>query len=161
MESTSIQEVVKHLVAVLRETVEGPTGEWTYFIDKSPDAGLLRSLASLNAAEASQSLGGTSIASHAHHVIFSLSDAVACIEGDRQQRNWRESWAVNSVDETEWSGMLQKLQSEYKRLSRTIESKAFSEAQAMGDAVGVIAHVAFHLGAIRQKLSFRQNAKLA
>ena len=41
---------------------------------------------------------------------------------------------------------------EYERLRRAVESHASSSDAAFGEAVGAIAHVAYHLGAIRQKI---------
>lgn len=156
MKSDSVQQVLKHLVAILDETMDGPSAEWSYFVDNSPDAGLFKSLIPLSAADASRAWGGTSIAAHAYHVIFSMEDAVACIEGDRGGRDWQESWRVNRVDDAAWKKILEDLRDGHKKLKHTIQSKASWESEALGNAIGVAAHLAFHFGAIRQKLAFRR-----
>lgn len=156
MTSGSIQEVFKRLVAVLDETMEGASADWSYFVDKSPDSGLFNSLISLSAEDASRAWAGTSIAAHAYHIIFTMSDAVACLEGDRAVRDWRESWQVSSVDAAAWTKMQENMRNGYKKLRNTIQSKASWESEAMGDAIGVVAHLAFHFGAIRQKLALRR-----
>ncbi len=85
-----------------------------------------------------------------------MSDAVACLEGDRAVRDWRESWQVSSVDAAAWTKMQENMRNGYKKLRNTIQSKASWESEAMGDAIGVVAHLAFHFGAIRQKLALRR-----
>lgn len=153
MAEVNMGAVIGHLLAVLREGFEGP-GRWNYYSDRSAVAGLFRTLARLNAAEASRPWGGTSIAAHVHHVTFGLTASSAWIQGDRMPREWSESWRISTVDDAEWPGMLEKLRAGYDGLRQAIETKAASSAESMGGAIGVIAHVAYHVGAIRQKLAY-------
>ncbi|MFI5176809.1 MAG: hypothetical protein ACHQKY_18270 [Terriglobia bacterium] len=155
MPEATMGAVIGHLLAVLREGFEGP-GRWNYYTDRSAVAGLFRTLARLNAAEASQMWGGTSIAAHVFHLTFGLAASSAWIGGDRMPRDWVESWRVSTVDDAAWSSMLDKLRAGYDELRQAIESKAASSAESMGGAIGVIAHVAYHVGAIRQKLAYSQ-----
>jgi hypothetical protein len=149
VEATS---AVRQLLSVLREAVEGQTGSWTYFIDKRPDAALLGALATLSADEASRVQGDTTVAAHVHHAAFALAASAAAIEGDPTPVDWKESWRVTSVDEVAWKELVARVDREYRRLRRAIESKASSSDEAFGEAVGSIAHVAYHLGAVRQKI---------
>jgi len=149
-------DVVAQLLDVLDEAFEPPQKGWTYFTDNRADAGLFGTLLKLSAAVASRPCGGTSIAAHVHHVIFGLEASAAWIRGDRTSRNWQESWRVSTVDDATWSGMLDELRSQYNELRRSIETSAASSAEAMGGAIGAIAHVAYHLGAIRQKVACSQ-----
>jgi hypothetical protein len=143
---------VQQLLSVLREAVEGQSGPWTYFIDKRPDAGLLGALGTISPDEASRVWGDTSIAAHVHHAAFAMAASAAGIEGDRSPVDWKESWRVASVDAAAWTELVSRVGREYQRLRRAFESRASSNDEAFGEAVGSIAHVAYHLGAIRQKI---------
>jgi hypothetical protein len=146
------EAAVQQLLSVLREAVEGPSGTWTYFIDKRPDAALLGALAAVSAEEASRVLGDTSIAAHVHHAAFAMAASAAAIEGDETAVDWKESWRVMTVDADAWKELVSRVGREYQRLRRAFESRASSSDGAFGEAVGAIAHVAYHLGAVRQKI---------
>ena len=149
----------RQVSTVLREAVEGPSGPSTYFIDNRPDAGLLGALRSIDAAGASRIWGDTTIAAHAHHIAFAMADSAAIIEGNRTPPDWKESWAVKTVDDAAWKDLVARVGREYQRLRRAIETGASSSDAAFGDAVGSIAHVAYHLGAIRQKIVGLQSTR--
>jgi hypothetical protein len=152
-------DAVRQLSSVLREAVEGPSGPSTYFIDKRPDAGLLGALGSVDAAGASRVWGDTTIAAHAHHIAFAMADSAAIIEGSHTPPDWKQSWRVTSVDDAAWKELVARVGREYERLRRTIESRSSSSAETFGEAVGSIAHVAYHLGAIRQKVVGLQSTR--
>jgi hypothetical protein len=142
--------VVGQLIAVIREAFEGAGGS-SYFTDHGADAGWFGTLGKSSAVEASRVIGGTSIAAHVHHIIFSLEASSAWIAGDRSRRNWADSWRVSEVDEAAWARMRTELRSGYENLCRAVEAGATSSEDAVGGAVAAIAHVAYHLGAVRQK----------
>lgn len=150
---------VQQLLSVLREAVEGQWGTWTYFIDKRPDAGLLGALATVSAEEASRVWGDTTIAAHAHHAAFAMAASEAAIEGGQTPVDWKESWRVTAVDDAVWRELVARVDREYRRLRRATESRAASSGEAFGEAVGSIAHVAYHLGAIRQKIVGLQSTR--
>lgn len=152
MADIQVSAAVRQLLSVLREAVEGQSGEWTYFIDKRPDAAFLGALRTLGADQASRVLGDTSIAAHVHHAAFAMAASAAAIEGDQTPVDWKESWRVASVDDTAWRELVARVEREYRRLRQAIGTRASSSAAAFGEAVGSIAHVAYHLGAIRQKV---------
>jgi hypothetical protein len=150
-------DVVGQLLVVLREAVEGPPGPWTHFIDNKPGAGLLGALEPLSAAEASRPWGGSSIAAHVHHLAFALDVSAASLAGDNAHRDWNQSWTVSSVDDAAWKTLLARFRAEYANLILAVESHATTDEAALGAAIGVIAHVAYHLGAVRQKLASAKN----
>lgn len=146
-----MSEIVIHqLVAVLREGFEGP-GKYGYFLDEG--AGLRSTLAGLDAAAASRDIGGTSIAAHAHHVLFGLDAFAAFISGDRSKKDWNESWRVKTVDDDAWRKLQSDLDAGHARLRETIEQNAAASEAQLGGALGAVTHVAYHVGAIRQKLA--------
>lgn len=150
---------VQQLLSVLREAVEGQSGTWTYFIDKRPDAALLGALEAIKADEASRVWGDNSIAAHVHHAAFAMAASAAAIEGDETAVDWKQSWKVTSVDEAAWKELVSRVAREYQRLRRAFESRASASDAAFGEAVGAIAHVAYHLGAIRQKIVGLQSTR--
>jgi hypothetical protein len=153
MPDIDAKAAVQHLLTVLREAGEGPSGPSTYFIDRKPDAGLLGALGAISAEEASRVWGDTSIAAHAHHIAFAMADSAAIIEGNRTPPDWKESWTVTTVDEAGWKDLVARVGREYQRLRQAVASHASSTGELFGEAVGATAHVAYHLGAIRQKMA--------
>ncbi len=149
----SVDTAIEQLLAVLREAFEGPSPNWGYFTDRGAEGGLFGTLARLSAAEASRPLGGSSIAAHVHHVIFGLGVSSASVQGDHAPRDWRESWRVSAVNETDWLRMKEELRRKYEELRQAIVSHASASAECMGEAIGALAHVAYHLGAVRQKVA--------
>jgi hypothetical protein len=148
-----VNEVVGQLVAVLQEALEGPKEVWSYFTDNHPDAGFLGTLSGLGAMDASRPVAGTSIAAHVAHVVFGMDVVRDWIRGDRTPRDWSESWRVRSVDDRAWTDLLNELRRAYTDLRQAIAERGTSDAVALGAAIGGIAHIAYHLGAVRQKLA--------
>lgn len=151
MADISLKDAIGQVLAVLREAFEGSPNPWSFFTDGAPDTALFGTLAKLSAAEASRPVGGTSIAAHVHHTNFGLGAAAKWIRGDKSPSDWAESWCISTVDDAAWSRLQQQARDGYNELRQAIEANAASSVDAMGGAVGAVAHVAYHLGAIRQK----------
>ena len=141
--------------AILRETFEGPAGPSTYYIDNDPKGGLFATLDGLSAAEASRpsGRGGATIAGHAFHVGFHVEVSAAELSGDKEPRDWRRSWAVTAVDEAGWTDLRSRLRRQYEDLVRAIEAAPSESRDALATAIGAVAHAAYHLGAIRQRIA--------
>ena len=140
--------MTKQILAVLREGWDGPKPGAGYYLDA--DAGLRTTLAGLTAERASKAVGGNSIAAHAHHILFSFEAFKAFITGDKSQRDWSQSWAVNEVDDGQWAKLQGDLATRYDELRAAIRESSGDEAE--GGALAAAAHLAYHVGAIRQKL---------
>ncbi|HVP18216.1 MAG TPA: DinB family protein [Spirochaetia bacterium] len=149
-----MREMVEQVLGVLAEAFEGPHESWSYFTGTGKDGGLFGTLERLDAHAASCTLGRTSIAAHVNHVTFGLNASARWIEGDRTTHSLSESWNVSAVDEREWRHAREQLRAAYRDIRRVIELFAMENEEAMAGAVGALAHVAYHLGAIRQKISF-------
>jgi hypothetical protein len=152
MKSISNEVVTRQLLAVLAEAFDGPAQKWSYFTDHGAEAGLLGTLARVTAADASRVWNGSTIAAHANHVRFALAASAAWIAGDRNSRDWSESWRLSVVDDEAWKRLKEEIRIGHGDLRRAIESQGVSSAEAMGSAVAAVAHAAYHLGAIRQKV---------
>src|SRR5215471_19216660 len=96
------RDLAPALTCLFSELVDGASGRGGAFILNSGDAGLLRSLDKLSAAEASRSVnGGATIAAHAQHVRYGLSlmSRWAKEGGDPfADATWDEAWKISDVD---------------------------------------------------------------
>jgi len=148
--------VTVSLVArMLREAFEGPPGPWTYFIDSSAATGVFGTIGGLNAAQASQKAGpnNTTIAGHVHHLNASLALSRQALRGVSTSHDRSLSWTLSTVDDAAWIALRAELQREYESLLVAVLSHATWDEDALGVAFGAIAHAAYHLGAMRQRLT--------
>jgi hypothetical protein len=139
---------------MLREAFEGPPGPWTYFTDTTPGTGLLGTIGEVNADQASK-VGGpgrTTIAGHVNHLTSSVALSTRELRGESVSRDRSRSWTVSTVDEDEWAGLRARVREEYERLLSAVKTHSPWDEDALGVAMGAVAHAAYHLGAIRQRL---------
>ncbi|MGE4422813.1 MAG: hypothetical protein AB7D39_10990 [Pseudodesulfovibrio sp.] len=152
MQSTfvSAQELVRAVLGVVRECFNGAEDRGAFL--EPGQGGLLALLQGLSATEASTPVAGASVATHALHVAFSLDAFTDWIEGVRDKEyDWDSSWAVSTVNEREWSVLCQRLADQAERLGEAIERRAPADLEAAWGAAGVLAHTAYHLGAVQVK----------
>jgi len=148
--------VAEQLLQILDEAFSPPPRSWSYFTDPSPVSGYFGLLSGLDPAIAAKLVGGTSVAAQVSHVTFAMQASSGFIQGDLEPpglERWQQSWQVPHVDEETWRRMQAQLREAYQGLRHAIESHGVSQAQSLGGAIGAIAHVAYHLGAIKQKLA--------
>ncbi len=153
MAELSSDKVLGQVAALLQEAFEGSSQNWTYFTDGGPENGLFGTLAKVSAAQASQPVCGSSVAAQVHHVVFSLKASAAWIRGDRSSHDWAQSWSVRTVDDAAWADLLSRLRAGYQELRNVVAAHGGDGVEAYGGAVGAVAHFAYHLGAIRQKIA--------
>jgi len=139
------------LLEVLDEAFDNVHGS---FLDKGDS--LFETLAGINAAEASRSLGPRSgnIAAKVNHTRFYL-DAIAAnaAAGDYIPVDWESSWQVGEVDAVEWEDLVERLRASYLQLKAFASSAESWNARFIEGAFGIVAHTAYHLGEIRQALA--------
>ena len=154
MNETSRAVIVPLLSRLLREAFEGPPGPWTYFSDAGPGTGLFGTIGGLSAADASREGGPrrTTIAGHVHHVCASLALTTRELRGEETSRDRSQSWNVLTVDDGAWSALRAELRREYERALVAVGTRTAWDEEALGVAIGAVAHAAYHLGAIRQRL---------
>jgi hypothetical protein len=147
-------EVTPSLTRLFAELVDGASDHGGAFILNSGDVGLLRSLDKLSAAEASRSVNdGATVAAHAQHVRYGLSlmNRWAAEGGDPfADAKWDEAWKTFDVDAPAWDEIRNGLRDEAHRwLARLGAPRDVSDVELSG-MIASIAHLAYHLGAIRQ-----------
>lgn len=143
-------ETHSSLGRLFSELVDGTSGDAGAFILNTGDVGLLRSLDTLSAADASRCVnGGATIAAHVQHLRYGLSlmNRWAAEGGDPFSD---AAWKIAGVDEIAWTEIRHGLRIESRRWLATLQSpREVSEMELTG-MIASIAHLAYHLGAIRQ-----------
>ncbi|GGQ96566.1 DinB family protein [Deinococcus ruber] len=156
----SDQVWLKGFLEVLKEAVEGGTpGQGTAFLDGtkadgSGNNGLLATLAGLSAAQASDPTPlGLSVAAHAAHTAYHMEVVVRWNDGDRGPFDWKGSFAPATVNDEEWKQLQSRVNSAYTALVQLAQQPTDwddAEEDAAGGVAGALAHVTYHLGAVRQ-----------
>ena len=140
------------LATLLGELVDGAPADEAYMLNRG-DAGLLRSLDKLSAADASAAVqGGASIAAHVDHLRYGLSLMNRWSDGDNpfDTADWSASWRKTSVSDGEWRQLRTDLGNEAHRWLEAVRTPREVSGVELNGIVGSIAHLAYHLGAIRQ-----------
>jgi len=136
------------------ELIDGAAEHGDAFVLNSGDRGLLKSLDLLSADAASHSVnGGATIAAHARHLLYGLSlmNRWAAEGGNPfADATWDEAWKTSRVDEASWSEIRGSLRAEAYRWLATLGTPRAVEPVEFTGMLASIAHLAYHLGAIRQ-----------
>src|SRR4051812_44644793 len=142
------------LARLFSELVDGASSPAGGFVLNRGDAGLLRSLERLSAAEASRSVNdGATIAAHALHLRYGLS---LMNRWAREGANafadatWDAAWKTSRVDVAQWDDIRRGLRDEARRWLETLGTPRDTSVVELSGMVGSIAHLAYHMGAIRQ-----------
>jgi hypothetical protein len=140
------------LTTVFDELVEGASPQSAYMLNQG-DPGLLRSLERLTANDASSaSQGGATIAAHVDHIRYGLSLMNRWAAGDKpfDDADWSTSWRRSSVTDAEWSALRSGLADEARHWRAALGRDRALESGELNVVLASIAHLAYHLGAIRQ-----------
>ena len=147
-------EIAPSLQKLFSELTDGATSGGGAFVLNSGDVGLLRSLEKLSAADASSSVhGGATIAAHAQHLRFGLSlmNRWATEGGNPfMDAKWDEAWKTSRVTDAEWVEIRRGLHDEAQRWLAMLGTPREVAVVELNGMIGSIAHLAYHVGAIRQ-----------
>lgn len=140
------------LAGIFGELVHG-AGTSEAFVLNRGDVGLIRSLDQLSAADASASTnGGATIAAHVEHLTYGLSlmNRWAAGENPFTDADWSAAWKTTPVSETEWQALRAGLRSQAETWQAALHADRKMSDVEMKGVIGSVAHLAYHLGAIRQ-----------
>ena len=147
-------EIGSSMATLFSELVVGAQTGGGAFILNSGDIGLVRSLDRLSAADASSSVhGGATIAAHAQHVRYGLSLMNRwATEGGNPfaDAQWDEAWKTSTVNDVQWVEIRTGLRDEAMRWLEAIGAPRDVELVELSGMIASIAHLAYHLGAMRQ-----------
>ena len=151
MRTTDTSPALAHLFS---ELVDGVTSEKGGFVLNTKDEGLLRSLDKITPADASRPVNdGATIAAHAQHVRDGLSLLNAWVENGGNpfaNAKWDEAWTITAVDASAWQEIRHGLRAEAHRWLEALRTPRDVNAIELTGLVASVAHLAYHLGAIRQ-----------
>jgi hypothetical protein len=145
----SSKQFVESVAYLLRETFEGsPEGQPSAYLDRG--TGFFSTLDELSAEDVSKDVNGTTIAAHTEHAKFYLDRLCEFINGRTDAVNWEDSWLIETVNETEWDALRESVKKAYENTLKCLASVDNWNEVRTGMAIGLVAHTAYHLGAIRQ-----------
>ena len=151
------------LTRLFSELVLGANHPRGAFILNTGDVGLLKSLDKLSASDASDNVhGGATIAAHAQHVRYGLELMNRwATEGGNPfaDAKWDAAWKVSRVDDAEWSEIREGLRGEATAWLEALGAGREVSALELNGMIASIAHLAYHLGAIRQIASTARGPK--
>jgi hypothetical protein len=140
------------LATLFSELVDGAPASGAYMLNAG-DEGLHRSLDKLDAAAASAlTRTGSSIAAHVDHLRYGLSlmNQWSAGENPFKDADWSVSWKKTVVSEEEWRTRRAQLREETGRWLKALRTPREVQEIELNGVIGSIAHLAYHLGAIRQ-----------
>lgn len=149
MNTSAIGETLSTLFS---ELLDGAPETEAYIINRG-DAGLLRSLDRVSSTAASKlTQNGSSIAAHVEHLRYGLSlmNRWAAGENPFDDADWRASWRKTRVSAVEWKQLRDRFGDEAHRWLEVMRTPREVEQIELNGMVGTIAHLGYHVGAIRQ-----------
>ena len=145
------EDFLNDVLHLLRETFEGsPEGEGSAYLERR--VGVFSTLDALSAEQVSREVNGTTIAAHTEHFKFYLDRLCEFIKGRTESVDWEQSWLIEDVNDAEWIALRDAVRRAYENVLRTFAEIETWNGDNIGDAVAIIAHTAYHLGAIRQMM---------
>jgi len=147
-------DVNRTLTRLFSELVDGTDSRTGGFVLNTGDEGLLRSLDKLSAGEASRSVNdGATVAAHAQHLRYGLSLMNRWArEGGNPfaDAKWDAAWKMSAVDPAAWQEIRSGLRDEAHRWVQALSAARDVTDIELAGMIGSIAHLGYHLGAIRQ-----------
>jgi DinB family protein len=142
------------LVTLFKELIDGPAADAAYMLNGG-DPGLLRSLDRLTASQASAipAGGGASIAAHVDHVRYGLSLMNRWAGGEANPwatADWTASWTRTTVTVESWAALRTSLATEARSWLDALGRPREYRPIELNGTMSSVAHLAYHLGAIRQ-----------
>ena len=142
------------LSLLFAELIHGPSPDAAYMLNGG-DQGLLRSLDRLSAEAASRlpAPGSASIAAHVDHLCYGLDLMNRWSDGEADPwtgADWTASWRRTSVTDGEWAALRQRLRDTAERWHTALQRPRPMSAAELHGVIASIAHLTYHLGAMRQ-----------
>ena len=143
------RHLIESLAYLLLETFEGsPEGQGSAYLDQG--AGFFSTIDGVTADAASQEFFGTTLVAQTEHAKFYLDRICEFMNGRTERVNWDDSWLIETVNAEEWDALRSTVRKTYEDTLRCIAAVEDWDDRRVGEAIAMIAHTAYHLGAIRQ-----------
>ena len=96
--------------------------------------------------------GGTSIAAQTAHAAYYVELLDPGMRGVEPVSDWPGSFRPAIVDEETWGALRERLHTSLGRFRAWVTSDVEWNERRLGDALGMLAHTAYHLGSVRQMM---------
>jgi hypothetical protein len=141
---------MKGVLYLLHETFEGSPAQGSAYLDRG--VGLFNTLDNISAEQASHEVNSMTIAAQTEHLKFYLDRLCEFINGQTEKVNWEESWLIEDVNRDEWIALRDGLKKSYQGVLQCLANVTEWNEERIGEAMAMLAHTAYHFGAIRQIL---------
>jgi len=148
MQGNGSDGLTKGMRFLLDETFEGPGLTDGMFSD--PGSGLIGTLESLSAEQASQVVNGTSVASHARHLSLYLSVLTDSMRGIVRMPDWSKEWSETEATAAEWDDIVNRICDSKRGIDALLDGISRWNGDSLTMIGSLAIHTAYHLGAIRQ-----------
>jgi hypothetical protein len=149
------KDFTNNLFQLLQEFFESPPASGAACLDQK--TGLFDTLNGLTAEQASSrpasspSISAPSIAAHCEHVRFYNNLLLSDLKGEQIGKvDWNQTWLLQTVTAEEWATLQAALKNQYQEMIRLLEFTTSWNDDSVGIPMAILAHTAYHLGAIRQ-----------
>lgn len=154
MQTISSDLAREQLLAMITEGYRESQLPYRYFTDHE---GLQATLAALDSNAASRRSSAddpaSTIAAHAGHLCVAFDAVTAWLEGTQDRPDWSTSWSVSAVTEPEWHRLREKLAATVGAFETAVQNAELTSPETFGPAFAMAAHLAYHIGRIREKLA--------
>jgi hypothetical protein len=140
------------LATLFAELVDGAPKSGGFVLNPG-DEGLLRSLDKISAADASlPTPTGSTIAAHVDHLRYGLTLMNRWSKGENpfKDADWAASWRKRTVSDLAWRQLRADLRANASSWMQTLRTARDIDDTELNGLIGSVAHLAYHLGAIRQ-----------
>lgn len=148
MKPAAEKDFANALKYLFRETFEGSPPKGSIYLDRG--VGVFNTIANLDAETASRSIAGASIAAHTEHLRYYLEVLSNFLQGIVQGADWNKGWRIRAVTEEEWKEIKKNLRQTYSSVDRVFKHTKSWDQDKITEAMAIVVHTAYHLGAIRQ-----------
>lgn len=138
-----------HLILLLHELAHGPDVGADYGHFSEPGAGLLPTLAGLDAAQVSAPVaaGRPPLAAFVAHLAQLLTFAADQLSGAAEFPDFAAPWQIQALDEAQWQALRQGLASAFAGMQAVMQRREL-ESEELNVAQSTLTHAASHAGAI-------------
>jgi hypothetical protein len=147
--TVNASDFISNFFDLFKETFAGTGGASSHFIDPKGGA-LFETLERITPELASKNPAGSSIAAHCEHTRYYLKVLPEFMRDEHPKADWPGSWQKSQVTALEWEALRNALRSEYETVTQFLQGIQTWDDEMIGGALSMLAHTAYHLGAIRQ-----------
>ncbi|MEM7737405.1 MAG: DinB family protein [Deinococcota bacterium] len=146
------KDFINNLLILLTETVEGAPKLPTAYLDAK--ASFFHTFQDISAEQASTPVtsDGMTIAAHVEHSRFYMEVLLGYMNGCTDKVDWDKSWQLKTVSADDWQTLKADFETVYQNIKIHVQNVETWGDIEVGDAMAIVVHSAYHLGAVRQMM---------